>query len=66
MGQFDTETFIARGLRHLVAAFGGRMEFAARFERPIEALAEDYIRERRRGDLEAASRRDFDRAWKTF
>lgn len=66
METIDTEPFIARGLRHLVAAFGGRMEFAARFERPLEALTEDYFRERRRSGLDTASRRDYERAWKTF
>lgn len=66
MGNNDTEPFIARGLRHLVAAFGGRMEFAARFERPVEALAEDYFRERRSRGLESSTRRDFERAWKIY
>ena len=66
METIDTEPFISRGLRHLVAALGGRMEFAARFERPVEALAEDYFRERQRARREAAARRDFERAWKTF
>jgi len=55
-----------RSLRHLVAALGGRMEFAARFERPLEALANDYIQERRRADREKTARRDFERAWKTY
>jgi hypothetical protein len=62
----DTEPFIARGLRHLAAALGGRMEIAARFERPLEALAEDYYRERLRAQRESAARRDFERAWKTY
>lgn len=52
METIDIEPFIDRGLRHLVAAFGGRMEFAARFERPVEALAEDYLSERLRGNRE--------------
>ncbi|HEX4048676.1 MAG TPA: hypothetical protein VH309_12610 [Elusimicrobiota bacterium] len=55
-----------RGLRRLVAAFGGRMEFAARFERPIEALAEDFLRERPRARRGVAARKDFERAWKTY
>ena len=60
------EPFISRGLRHLAAALGGRMEFAARFERPVEALAEDYVRERLRENRERLLRRDFERAWKTY
>ena len=62
----ESETFIARGLRHLAAALGGRMELAARFERPVEALAEDYFRERLRENRERMVRRDFERAWKTY
>jgi hypothetical protein len=65
------ETFIAeaaealdRGLRHVVAGFGARLEFAARHQRPLEALAEDNRREREERALRA--RRDFERAWKTF
>ena len=42
------------------------MEFAARFERPVEALAEDYFRERSLAKREAAARKDFERAWKTY
>jgi predicted transcriptional regulator len=33
-------------LRRLVASLGGRMELVARFERPLEALAEDFIADR--------------------
>jgi hypothetical protein len=66
METIDTEPVIARGLRHLVAALGGRMEIAARFERPVEALAEDYFRERQREKRERAARKDFERAWKTY
>jgi hypothetical protein len=62
----NTEPFISRGLRHLVAAFGGRMEFAARFERPVEALAQDFFRERLREQQERTARKDFERAWKTY
>ena len=61
-----TASAIDRGLRHLVAALGGRMELAARFERPLEALAEDYLSEHRRAEREKTARRDFERAWKTF
>lgn len=35
-------------LRRLVAALGGRLEIAARFERTLEALAEDFVDERLR------------------
>jgi hypothetical protein len=66
METIETEPVISRGLRHLVAALGGRMEFAARFERPVEALAEDYFRERLRENRERMVRRDFERAWKTY
>jgi hypothetical protein len=66
METIDSEPFIARGLRHLVAAFGGRMEFAARFERPVQTLAEDYFVERLRESRERDLRRDFERAWKTY
>jgi predicted DNA-binding protein (UPF0278 family) len=54
------------GLRRLAAALGGRLELAARFERPLEALSEDYLREIRRAERERTARRDFERAWKTF
>jgi hypothetical protein len=66
MEYIESDPFLARGLRHLVAALGGRMELAARFERPMEALAEDYFRERLRENRERIVRRDFERAWKTF
>jgi hypothetical protein len=66
METIEQETFIGRGLRHFAAALGGRMEIAARFERPVEALAEDYLRERRRERRETAARKDFERAWKTY
>ena len=62
----DNEPFISRGLRHMVAALGGRMEFAARFERPVETLAEDYFQERLRQGRERRARKDFERAWKTY
>lgn len=35
-------------LRRLIASFGGRLELYARFERPMEALAEDFLPERDR------------------
>lgn len=41
-------------LRRLVASLGGRLELVARFERPLEALAEDFIADR----LEALRLRD--------
>ena len=59
-------SLLDRGLRHLAAAFGGRIEIAARCERPLEALTEDYLRERRSAKREAAWRKDFERAWKTY
>ncbi len=62
----NTEPVISRGFRHLAAALGGRMEFAARFERPVEALAEDFFRERLREQQERTARKDFERAWKTY
>ena len=63
----DATAFVLdRGLRHLAAALGGRMELAARYERPLEALAEDYLQERRRADRERTARKDFERAWRTF
>ncbi len=55
-----------RGLRRLAAALGGRLELAARHERPWEALAEDYWRELRRAERARAFRKDFERAWKTY
>ena len=58
-------SLLDRGLRHLVAAFGGRMEFAARYERRLQALSDDY-RQGRRAGREAAARKDFERAWKTY
>jgi hypothetical protein len=61
-----SSSVVDRGLRHLVAALGGRMEFAARFEGPDESLAEDYSRERQRIRREASARKDFERAWKTY
>jgi hypothetical protein len=61
-----TASAVDRGLRHLVAALGGRMELAARHERPLRALAEDYLWERRRADRKRAARRDFERAWNTY
>ncbi|MFI5344986.1 MAG: helix-turn-helix domain-containing protein [Elusimicrobiota bacterium] len=33
-------------LRRLVASLGGRLELVARFERPLEALAAEFQRER--------------------
>ena len=50
------------GLRHLVAALGERLELTARYERPLEALAQ----ERRRADHERTVRKDFERAWRTY
>lgn len=44
-------------LRRLVASLGGRMELAARFERPLEALAEDFLRRREDAWREAEDRR---------
>ena len=57
---------VDRGLRRLVAALGGRLELAARYERPLEALAEDYLQERRHAERERTARKDFERAWKTY
>ena len=60
------EPVIARGLRHLVEALGGRIEFAAHFERPAEAREEDFFPERHRENRERTARKDFERAWKTY
>jgi hypothetical protein len=59
-------SIVDHGLSHLVAALGARTEFSARFERPRERLPEDSARERRRFKREAAARKDFERAWKTY
>jgi hypothetical protein len=62
----DTEPALSRSLRHLVAAFAGRTDFAARRERPARILAEDRFIERLRESRERIERRDFERAWKTY
>jgi hypothetical protein len=54
------------GLRHLVAAFGGRMEFPYRSKSRSGTRAEDPARERGRAMRAAAARKDFERAWKTY
>ncbi|HXT00713.1 MAG TPA: hypothetical protein VN915_08575 [Elusimicrobiota bacterium] len=51
-------------LRSMAAMCGGRLELAARYERPLEALAQGFFHERTRAEREATARRDFERAWK--
>ncbi|MBI3565630.1 MAG: helix-turn-helix domain-containing protein [Elusimicrobia bacterium] len=50
-------------LRRLVASLGGRLELAARFERPLEALAESFVEPRLafRAERDAGRR---ERHWK--
>jgi hypothetical protein len=62
----NAEPALTRGLRHLVAAFEGRIDFAQRSERQLTARAEDPSRERQRIKRAAAARKDFERAWKTY
>jgi hypothetical protein len=66
MESIDTEPVIARGMAHLVAALGGRIEFAERFERPSEAHADYFFRESLRRSRDRRIRKDFERAWKTY
>lgn len=48
-------------LRRLLAAFGGGLELAARFERPLDALGDEFERERAERRVERNWRRRMSR-----
>jgi transcriptional regulator with XRE-family HTH domain len=52
-------------LRRLIAALGGRMELVARFERPLEALAEDFV-DRRDATFKERCRKQHERNLKRW